>query len=66
MMVQLCTIKAIRNYLLDGVIPEDGKYCATEPGYIFPGKSKMDAEIYSDAERELMDAVERVSHALLA
>ncbi|KAK4052692.1 hypothetical protein OIV83_001979 [Microbotryomycetes sp. JL201] len=32
----LCTAKTIRRYLLDGVVPEYGTRCDSDPGYLFP------------------------------
>ncbi len=57
---------------MNGIIPEDGKYCPTEEGYIFPPSSGCTeagskVQVWDDdkEEKELMDAIKRVARALL-
>ncbi|SCV70430.1 BQ2448_1824 [Microbotryum intermedium] len=54
----LCTAKLIRNYFINGTVPEDGTECGTEDGFLFPHtEKKWQPKIDSVDDRELADAI---------
>lgn len=42
----LCTAKAVRAYFNDGVVPEYGTTCVSDPGFLFPTPKEGNAEAW--------------------
>jgi hypothetical protein len=40
----LCTAKAVRAYFVDGVVPEYGTICVSDPGFLFPAPPEVEVE----------------------
>jgi hypothetical protein len=58
---QLCSIKAIQDFFINGTVPEKGKTCYAEPGFTFPSPSNGTFSVASQAnehDRELLEAAE--------
>ncbi|KDN37701.1 hypothetical protein RSAG8_09969, partial [Rhizoctonia solani AG-8 WAC10335] len=59
----LCTIKNIRDYLVDGKVPQNGTHCTPEPGWIYPTNSTTSKRaMLTKREKDLLEAVEKISH----
>ena len=59
----LCTARSMRAYFINGTLPEDGKLCKSDPGFLFPREGDVVAEVaaedveLSEAMRALADEV---------
>ncbi|KAM0786781.1 hypothetical protein ACM66B_002215 [Microbotryomycetes sp. NB124-2] len=70
----LCTAKTIRSYFVDGVVPEYGTRCESDPGYLFPDPQEAQSwtQAWStDEDRSLAEALDllashRISHSRFA
>ncbi|KAH7334281.1 Alpha/Beta hydrolase protein [Rhizoctonia solani] len=57
----LCTAKNIRDYFVDGKVPENGTYCTPEPGWIYPrNDTNAKRSMLDKRDKELLEAVERI------
>jgi len=62
-LTSLCTIKAIRAYYNDGVLPQNEFTCEAEE-QPFSNKSLLTAEL-NEEDRRLLEAAEKISEALI-
>ncbi|CAE6481946.1 unnamed protein product, partial [Rhizoctonia solani] len=53
----ICTVKAIREYFLEGKVPAPGTVCKPEPGYLFPGNETRSVAGLSLEDQKLWEAV---------
>ncbi|KAF8309482.1 hypothetical protein DL93DRAFT_2158340 [Clavulina sp. PMI_390] len=60
----LCTVKRIRDYFLNGVVPDPGTMCEVEPGFLFPDPQQTKASMphVSDEDVSLTEILDRMSH----
>ncbi|KAL5640564.1 hypothetical protein ACGC1H_001140 [Rhizoctonia solani] len=53
----LCTAKVVRDYFLEGKVPEPGAVCKPEPGYLFPGNETKSILGLSAEDQKLWEAL---------
>ncbi|KAF8599714.1 alpha/beta-hydrolase [Ceratobasidium sp. AG-I] len=64
----LCTLKNVRDYFTNGIVPENGTHCAPGPGFIYPMNDtllKLKPSMLSRDDGELLSAVDSLGEAML-